>query len=360
MPSDAVSCKPVASAGSRRSLQTTSIPEGHAGARKAAGRAPSSKRIRTGGPRPDVGSCTSRVPPSRSAAQPAGHRTSSSDAIKEASIASCPALDRRAAMPRARVGCGLPSGRGPGGFLTRLKTRARRRRRKARTSTRRSTRSRSKALAAPTSGPRGARGLYWPAVDDAWRTLIEQIHASGRRVVLAITGGGSGAIGELLRVPGGSRTLVEAIVPYETTALAAVPGRRAGPGVQRGDRRGHGLPGARAGAGARSGGDGHGGAGRDGEPGQRPAQEGRAPLPHRRRHRRRGRRDVHRPGQGSPGPRGRGGRRGAGDRRRAGPRLRGGHPEHRRACSTRPTGSSRDIGRRPTRWPRCWPARSSG
>jgi nicotinamide mononucleotide (NMN) deamidase PncC len=57
-------------------------------------------------------------------------------------------------------------------------------------------------------------------MDEAWRRLIEQIHASGRRVVLAITGGGSGAIGELLRVPGASRTLVEAIVPYESASLA--------------------------------------------------------------------------------------------------------------------------------------------
>jgi nicotinamide mononucleotide (NMN) deamidase PncC len=57
-------------------------------------------------------------------------------------------------------------------------------------------------------------------MDDAWRRLIEGIHASGRRVVLAITGGGSGAIGELLRVPGGSRTLVEAIVPYDGASLA--------------------------------------------------------------------------------------------------------------------------------------------
>jgi nicotinamide mononucleotide (NMN) deamidase PncC len=57
-------------------------------------------------------------------------------------------------------------------------------------------------------------------MDDAWRRLIEQVHASGRRVVLAITGGGSGAIGELLRVPGASRTLLEAIVPYDGAALA--------------------------------------------------------------------------------------------------------------------------------------------
>lgn len=57
-------------------------------------------------------------------------------------------------------------------------------------------------------------------MDDAWRRLIEQVHGSGRRVVLAITGGGSGAIGELLRVPGASRTLLEAIVPYDGAALA--------------------------------------------------------------------------------------------------------------------------------------------
>ena len=48
---------------------------------------------------------------------------------------------------------------------------------------------------------------------------VERVHASGRRVVLAITGGGSGAIAALLRVPGGSRTLVEAIVPYSPDAL---------------------------------------------------------------------------------------------------------------------------------------------
>jgi nicotinamide mononucleotide (NMN) deamidase PncC len=59
------------------------------------------------------------------------------------------------------------------------------------------------------------------AVDDGWRALIEQIHGSGRRVALAITGGGTGAIAQLLRVPGGSRVLVEAIVPYDGAALAS-------------------------------------------------------------------------------------------------------------------------------------------
>ena len=50
------------------------------------------------------------------------------------------------------------------------------------------------------------------------------MHASGWQTVLAITGGGSGAIAELLRVPGGSRLLLEAVVPYDERALAAVLG----------------------------------------------------------------------------------------------------------------------------------------
>jgi nicotinamide mononucleotide (NMN) deamidase PncC len=53
----------------------------------------------------------------------------------------------------------------------------------------------------------------------AWQQLIASLHASGRKAALAITGGGSGAIGELLRVPGGSRLLVEAQVPYDAAAL---------------------------------------------------------------------------------------------------------------------------------------------
>ena len=38
-------------------------------------------------------------------------------------------------------------------------------------------------------------------------------------MVLAITGGGSGAIADLLEVPGGSRTVLEAVVPYSAAAL---------------------------------------------------------------------------------------------------------------------------------------------
>jgi nicotinic acid mononucleotide adenylyltransferase len=60
--------------------------------------------------------------------------------------------------------------------------------------------------------------------DAAWRKLISAMHASGRKAALAITGGGSGAIGELLRVPGGSRLLIEAQVPYDEHALATFLG----------------------------------------------------------------------------------------------------------------------------------------
>src|SRR6201986_5394066 len=60
--------------------------------------------------------------------------------------------------------------------------------------------------------------------DAAWQQLISELHASGRKAALAITGGGSGAIGELLRFPGGSRLLIEAQVPYDALALAAFLG----------------------------------------------------------------------------------------------------------------------------------------
>ena len=56
--------------------------------------------------------------------------------------------------------------------------------------------------------------------DLAWPQLISALHGSGHKAALAITGGGSGAVGELLRVPGGSRLLVEAQVPYDERALA--------------------------------------------------------------------------------------------------------------------------------------------
>jgi hypothetical protein len=56
--------------------------------------------------------------------------------------------------------------------------------------------------------------------DIGWQQLISALHVSGRKAALAITGGGSGAVSELLRVPGGSRLMIEAQVPYDAQALA--------------------------------------------------------------------------------------------------------------------------------------------
>ncbi|MBN1393494.1 MAG: CinA family protein, partial [Pirellulales bacterium] len=51
--------------------------------------------------------------------------------------------------------------------------------------------------------------------------LVQLIHDSPGRVVLAATGGGSRAIADLLEVPGGSKTLIEAVVPYSASATIA-------------------------------------------------------------------------------------------------------------------------------------------
>src|SRR5438128_4831503 len=61
-------------------------------------------------------------------------------------------------------------------------------------------------------------------MDVSWPQTIAAMHASGRQAVLAITGGGTGAIAQLLRVPGGSRLLLEAIVPYDGQSLTAFLG----------------------------------------------------------------------------------------------------------------------------------------
>lgn len=49
--------------------------------------------------------------------------------------------------------------------------------------------------------------------------LIRQIHAAPHRAVIAATGGGSRAVADLLAVPGASRTVLEAVVPYSAAAL---------------------------------------------------------------------------------------------------------------------------------------------
>jgi nicotinamide mononucleotide (NMN) deamidase PncC len=56
--------------------------------------------------------------------------------------------------------------------------------------------------------------------------LIQQIHNAPIQVVLAASGGGSRAIAELLEVPGASRTMLEAVVPYGEGALVAWLGGR--------------------------------------------------------------------------------------------------------------------------------------
>jgi nicotinamide mononucleotide (NMN) deamidase PncC len=60
--------------------------------------------------------------------------------------------------------------------------------------------------------------------DAAWTQLISATHRSGPKAALAITGGGSGAAGELLRIPGGSQLLIEVQVPYSEQALESYLG----------------------------------------------------------------------------------------------------------------------------------------
>lgn len=63
-------------------------------------------------------------------------------------------------------------------------------------------------------------------MDAATRHLIEAIHRAPYQCVLAVTGGGAGAVAELLSVPGGSRTILEAAVPYHEQALIDCLGHR--------------------------------------------------------------------------------------------------------------------------------------
>src|SRR5262245_41870580 len=56
-------------------------------------------------------------------------------------------------------------------------------------------------------------------MNPAIRQLIEALHHAGRQCVLAITGGGVEAAALLLTVPGGSRSVLEVVVPYHEHAL---------------------------------------------------------------------------------------------------------------------------------------------
>src|SRR6185369_8956411 len=79
----------------------------------------------------------------------------------------------------------------------------------------------SSASAACQNSPRLSR----ETMNAAWRELIGRIHASPRKCVFAVTGGGPSAIAQLLSVPGGSRTVLEAVIPYSPESLAQWLGR---------------------------------------------------------------------------------------------------------------------------------------
>jgi hypothetical protein len=56
--------------------------------------------------------------------------------------------------------------------------------------------------------------------------LIEAIHQTPAKLVLAVTGGGTGVAAQLLSIPGGSRTVLEVLVPYHDQALIDFLGQR--------------------------------------------------------------------------------------------------------------------------------------
>lgn len=62
-------------------------------------------------------------------------------------------------------------------------------------------------------------------MSNASHKLVEAIHASRRQAVVAVTGGGSLAISDLLTVAGASAFLLEAVVPYSSPALTKWLGR---------------------------------------------------------------------------------------------------------------------------------------
>lgn len=64
-----------------------------------------------------------------------------------------------------------------------------------------------------------------PGVARASKTqLVQAVHQAPSKLVLAVAGGGSGAIPDLVACPGGSHTLLEALVPYAPSAMAALLG----------------------------------------------------------------------------------------------------------------------------------------
>ena len=63
-------------------------------------------------------------------------------------------------------------------------------------------------------------------MDEPTRTLIQAIHDSPPRAVFAAAGAGSRALADLLAVPGASRTLLEALIPYAADSFDEFLGQR--------------------------------------------------------------------------------------------------------------------------------------
>ena len=59
---------------------------------------------------------------------------------------------------------------------------------------------------------------------DDVKGLVEQIHNAPKMAVIAVSGAGAEALAWLLGVPGASRTVLEAIVPYGQRAMVRVSG----------------------------------------------------------------------------------------------------------------------------------------
>ena len=63
-------------------------------------------------------------------------------------------------------------------------------------------------------------------MDAEIQDVIRRIHSRPAQAVVAAAGGGAQAVGWLLKVPGASRTVLEALVPYSERALADFLGER--------------------------------------------------------------------------------------------------------------------------------------
>ncbi len=58
------------------------------------------------------------------------------------------------------------------------------------------------------------------------RAQVEAVHGGGARLALCVTGGGARAVSWLMGVPGASRSVLEAQIPYSESALEGYLGRK--------------------------------------------------------------------------------------------------------------------------------------